>query len=668
MEHLSADAVSIWHHMQHHEKELWHKRKSILPESFLRKDDVFYEDVKSYIEKGFRQACDTEARQSKADKQQKFCELSYVEKGFRQACDTEARQSKADEQKEFCEFHNWSRIILALLDDLSNNGLCCLVKIVTRGSGFSEKTRPQMMRVIKNSLQEIHSTRLDSNHQGIIQNQLSQLLRDPKNFHQNHGKHVQLTREYLISAFEKIQLHRIPVRILCAMQRRLKGTQGVMPKLCSRPPGWSKRKLIVHLEKMWRMMIDQLDESDKLPEPLAKAMAVPGLYSKIASDYQDLSMPTFVFLPPEIEALQIEIVKAIWSLDHRFKKEELKNLQLLLDPKSEVSVTSLRKAIRNMLIDCLFECSDMEAVPDSLLDALSLINKKSSNTFRFSTKEFIEEEVECVLNVGAHMKQLLWSCVPDDRLDQEFADAYMEELEENDDGDIFDDYDQKLPICSMDVVQFGFDDFSEEVASTGEVDHASFSSATSAYKENCGNSDELPSGSSFRAFSHKDDCRDSTINGNEMLYTVVGDGSIPLISSVLQSNSDIMSRQDPPNNASVDYVNLAEKCLKQNSLSVYQRNSYVAIQEVCDQGSLVSYQIIGHILAEFEQREALGLNRHYVSYLRGEDSWSETSQEPVACSKDKDVKGSIIVQAVQQVIPSFSNSQLELLQRFMSPR
>ncbi|KMT20541.1 hypothetical protein BVRB_1g005250 [Beta vulgaris subsp. vulgaris] len=48
----------------------------------------------------------------------------------------------------------------------------------------------------------------------------------------------------------------------------------------------------------------------------------------------------------------------------------------------------------------------------------------------------------------------------------------MEELEESGDGDIFDDYDQKLPICFMDVVQIRFDDFSEEVASTGEADHA----------------------------------------------------------------------------------------------------------------------------------------------------------------------------------------------------
>lgn len=47
---------------------------------------------------------------------------------------------------------------------------------------------------------------------------------------------------------------------------------------------------------------------------------------------------------------------------------------------------------------------------------------------------------------------------------------------------------------------------------------ASFSSATSAYKENSGNSEELPSSSSFRAtsFSHEHDCGDLTINGNEM--------------------------------------------------------------------------------------------------------------------------------------------------------
>ncbi|XP_021762382.1 uncharacterized protein LOC110727142 isoform X1 [Chenopodium quinoa] len=652
-EPLSVDAMAIWKNMQQHEQELWHKRKFlmglsemdyndqnvsshagkqlVLPESFLRKDDVFYEDVKIFVERGRLQTSDTEEWQSIID------------------------------EEEFCEAHNMSRIILTMLDDLSNSGLCHLAKIVTRGSAVFNKTRPQMERVIKYSLEELHSNRLDSCNQVQMQNQLSQLLKNPKNFRQNRRRHIKLTRKSLISTFEKVQLQNIPVRILSAMYRRLKGTKGIMPQLRPRWSGWNRKSLIKQMEKLWRRMIDQLDEADKLQDPLVKAMAVPGLYSRIASDYQDFSMVKFIHVPPEMEALQNEIVKAICSLDKRYKKEELKKLQLLLDPESNVDVNGLRKAIRNMLIDCLFECSDMEAVPNSLLDALSLINKKSCNTRRFSSKVVIEDEVECILNVGAHIKQLLWNCAPVDRLDQDFADAYMEELEESDDGDIFDDDDQQLHPNSLDEIQIRFNDFSEEVASTGDAYHCTFSSATSTYKDNSA------SRSCFKAesFTVKDECWDQTeINEGEMHSNAGGDVVSPLVSPILHGKSNITGKKDPPHYASVDTVNLAGKCSKKNSVPKDQRNRYVAIQEVCDQASLVAYQLIGRILADFGQMEALGLSWEDETYLRGEYTMSKKSQ--VAGSNDQDGSSSIIVQAVREVIPSFPNSQLETVKKFMS--
>lgn len=600
---------------------------SILPESLLRKDDVFYEDVKNVVEKGF------------------------------QAC--KARQNTIDDVEELCEVNNISRFILTLLDDLSNNGLWSLAKIVTRGSISFDKTHPKMKRVIKNSLQEICSNCLDSNTQCQMQNQLSQLLKNPKNFCRNHGKYIKKTRKSFFCALEKVDLRSIPVRILYAMHRKLKGTQDFMPQLCPRESGWNKDRLILRVIKLCKKMINQRDETDKLQYPLVKAMAVPSLYSKIASNYQDLSLANFVNLPPEVEALQDEIVKAIWTLDQTFKKEELKNLQLLLDPESKVDANSLRKAIRTMLIDCLFGCSDMEAVPNSLLQALSLINKKSCKSHRFSSKDVIEEEVECILDVGAHIKQLVWDSVPIDELDQDFADAYMEELEESDDGDIFDDDDQKLHMNILDEVQIRFNDFGEEVASTGDADHANISSATSTYKDNVGNSDE-----SSASFTDRDTCRDTGISGGEMQFIGAGDGPPPLVSSMLQEYGEMIGSQNPPDKTSVDSMNLSEDCLKQNSTSEHLRNRYVAIQQVCDQASLVAYQLVGYVLAEVGQMEALDLTLDNELYLRSEFSRSENFQ--VSDSKDKGTSGSIIVQSVHEVIPSFPSSQLELVKKFMS--
>lgn len=45
MELMSGDAMAIWHHMQHHEKELWHKRKFLMG---LSEMEYFDQDVRSH--------------------------------------------------------------------------------------------------------------------------------------------------------------------------------------------------------------------------------------------------------------------------------------------------------------------------------------------------------------------------------------------------------------------------------------------------------------------------------------------------------------------------------------------------------------------------------------------------------------------------------------------
>ncbi|KAL2509280.1 hypothetical protein Fot_32927 [Forsythia ovata] len=78
----------------------------------------------------------------------------------------------------------------------------------------------------------------------------------------------------------------------------------------------------------------------------------------------------------ETEALQNDIAKAIWLLNDvkRVSLIELKKLQFLLDPSTELSDRSLGMAVMNLLTDDLFKCSDMDNVPDCLLETLSIIN------------------------------------------------------------------------------------------------------------------------------------------------------------------------------------------------------------------------------------------------------------------------------------------------------
>ncbi|KAL7176814.1 hypothetical protein ACSBR2_030204 [Camellia fascicularis] len=183
-------------------------------------------------------------------------------------------------------------------------------------------------------------------------------------------------------------------------------------------------------------MLSELGEENKLQEPLAKAMGVGGLWTKLIQGCPFVTQ--FQQFSPENEALQNEIAKAIWLLKEvRFL--ELKNLQLLLDPKAELSNRSLRTAVKNLLTEYLFECSDMDTIPDYLLETLSIINRTAP--YRFFSKEEKEEEVEHVLNVSSQVKQILWDLLPEYEFDQDFADAYMEYLEESDDGDDYDDSD-----------------------------------------------------------------------------------------------------------------------------------------------------------------------------------------------------------------------------------
>ncbi|KAJ8426855.1 hypothetical protein Cgig2_006530 [Carnegiea gigantea] len=126
----------------------------------------------------------------------------------------------------------------------------------------------------------------------------------------------------------------------------------------------------------------------------------------------------------------------------------------------------VKLAIKNMLIQFLYECGGVDTIPNSRLDALSIINEISSH--RAFSKVLIEEQVEG-LNMSATIKQILLDHTPGDKFDEDFADAYMEELVESDDRDIFDDDDdeeeeEEEEVFLTDVmhgVQIRLNDFNE---------------------------------------------------------------------------------------------------------------------------------------------------------------------------------------------------------------
>ncbi|GKA65110.1 hypothetical protein Tco_0764817 [Tanacetum coccineum] len=78
----------------------------------------------------------------------------------------------------------------------------------------------------------------------------------------------------------------------------------------------------------------------------------------------------------------------------------------------------------------------IDDVPKCLLKALAITKKSYEPPYKHFTEMKIKEDVECILNVSASTKQVMWDLIPEHELDLdlEFADAYMEDLENSDDG------------------------------------------------------------------------------------------------------------------------------------------------------------------------------------------------------------------------------------------
>ncbi|KAL6899376.1 hypothetical protein ACP4OV_006034 [Aristida adscensionis] len=92
----------------------------------------------------------------------------------------------------------------------------------------------------------------------------------------------------------------------------------------------------------------------------------------------------------------------------------------------------LKVALRNYLMDCLFEC-DEAILPDEALEAIAFINQISSR-LPFESKEEKEEvEVEAVLNLSSHLKALANCCIEECSCGEEFFNLGSDSCNEDND-------------------------------------------------------------------------------------------------------------------------------------------------------------------------------------------------------------------------------------------
>ncbi|CAM8958741.1 unnamed protein product [Rhodiola kirilowii] len=205
------------------------------------------------------------------------------------------------------------------------------------------------------------------------------------------------------------------------------------------------------------------------------------------------------------------------------------------------------------------KCDDMDVIPRSLLDALSMINRSSRNVpQRYFLKDDIDEDVECMLDISAQAKQIILDFLPDHNYDLEFTDAYMEDLQESSASDESD---------TDDALLFGSERSPDNIFRIND-------SAEPA--ESIGDSSSLRK--MFQILIH------------------------PSQNTAVDANVD--EEVDPTEQSDSD-------------------NKYLCIQEACDETSLFAYKCIGRLLEECARIQGSNLDPVDSSYLRGGHSVTE---------------------------------------------
>ncbi|XP_022952061.1 uncharacterized protein LOC111454828 isoform X1 [Cucurbita moschata] len=619
--------------------------KRNLPESLLREDDVFFGTVKTRVEEAFG-----------------VLNIETRHLGIR-----------ADQILDTCKVR---KLILSCLDDLSTRGLYGLAKILSEDSVKLEKTRWKLKRVIREFIPKVLGRKSQDCYQLETFKRLSQLLNDTTNFRRiRSATSTSSTTSFHDAASQVLYgLGDMPTQVLLAMRRKLEGVR-FLPQIKYRKPGWGRDRLINLLTKISKKMLSSLGEGDELQESLAKAMAVADLSLKLVPGRHNSSVIEFYPFSPQIKTLHNEIVKAIWFVSKNCNIEKLKRLKFLLDPDAEVSHRCLRAGIKRMLTDYLFECSDMDTVPKSLLKALAMIKTDSrSAPHSVLPQDEIGDEVENVFSLSAQMKQVVWDLLPNCDFEHDFVDAYMEELEESDD-----DYDDNDDDIFDGLPQEDHGPHSVFVEGMGEsmpanLDNASVGNILSPSQASLKNADvDLLECSKPTPFT-----REGSLDSSFIYHPSFMESKVQPDTYNLSSNQQVGSK-DTPNtlldNRTTSYTSKST-CLTSLNMScpIPQmepskpstfKNQYLVVQEACDETSMIAYNFIGRLLEEYAKSEGIELNWCANLYLTCNSSVEEDLPE-VEQTRIKAKGGdSVIIQVCEELIPSLSKSGTKRLEQLL---
>ncbi|XP_073143504.1 uncharacterized protein [Henckelia pumila] len=616
-------------------EELLPPNDKILPESLVREDDLNYDDIRSCIERGYN------------------------------AHNCKMENHGVLEGLQIFNSHEDLKDVLFLLDDMTNKGLYTFVEILTGGLVKYEKTNCGMKKIIREFLPKVLADKSDISKTKL--EHIFRLLKDGTIFRGYQAVCATPSEAYRAAGMKILEgLEDFPFRALNAMHRKLREVRGYIPTLQPPKSGWNRDGLINVIRKKCLKMLLDLSNGNEPAESLAGALGVAGLTLKLI-----LNQPAavdFRKFSPEIEALQNDLARAIFFVNDakRVSLIELRRAHSLLSPNVEMSVRSLRMAVRNLLTEYLFECSDMDKVPNCLLETLDIIinNRyrrqllRKLPSSRIHTKEEIQKEVEHVLIISAQAKEVVWNILPEYAFDQDFFHAYMEDFEQSDILSMSDDNEQVMENPQY-PGHYSHDSYrgSESICETSPVSTA---------KSNCFSPLLSPSSKldvpliSFHAtemdsdknhsFVHSAKYEDSKIldcsctDRKDHVSGCFGECGLafpdPLKVTIKKKLFSLSNSPDPSHNEIRDgkttKFSLSTPKLEFSDAPVEQKipfpqqsrsvNRYLEVQDACDAVSMVAYKFVGQMLDELAKMEGLELQQCDRLYLRSGASVHEDAE------------------------------------------
>ncbi|XP_020217446.1 uncharacterized protein LOC109800927 [Cajanus cajan] len=654
MKFQRTDARSIFSQFKRREKQIKLKRRWLLgipptrserkklkkyfknrylSESLLREDDIFHESVRTRVEDAFG------------------------------AQRIEQENHAPQDDMDLIQMPNMKWLISSCLDNLTIKGLYLLAMIVTGDSFKYEITRCKLKKVIKGSVSSVLCSKSCDHLE--TRKRIFSLLTNPQNFRDRTEPLPAFRSQSCHAAVVQILhgLQNLSSQTLISMRRKLKGVKAPVPQLQPRKHGWARDHLIKLVKKISREMLSQLDRESELQEPLAKAMAVADLSLKLTTGCHNIFAKEFYQFSPEVKSLQSDIMNAIWSVKKKVSVTQLRNLQLLVEPKATISNRCLRSAFVNFLTEFLLECNDMDSIPEFLSQTLDVINRGSNSGIHdvLFKKKYIEEEVDCILDMSASTKQIVLDLLPDDEFDKDFTDAYLEQPEESDYSDS-DENDSQLQDIQFRNGTYGSMDSFYEAESIGDFVPLN-SLSEQLHPNNC---DKVSLEANVHNTLHVQCQGESTEHFST--FMACKNKSSSVLSPERELDENVVKTNDfPKSNTKIEATDIADLfCKETNPMPTKYsacKNHYVSAQDACDKTSMLAYNLIGHMLKEFAIIEGQDLNLSKSLYLSGSNHIEDVEDAEEQSPSGKHARD--FVQVIEELIPSFPDSSMERLKMLM---